>query len=133
MSNKTIKTIKANITDLQARIWRNTQFLEHAQKQLALIYRATSATNRRSRAQIGQLRAAIDRDSRQLEAANQALVAAIDNQASPQIQELLTRRYINDQPFADIADAMGYDLRWVYRLHARGLGAEKKAGLKLTR
>lgn len=123
MDINTIKTIKANITVLQARIWRNTQYLEHAQKQLTLIYRATSATNRRSRAQIGQLRAAIDRDSRQLEAANQALVAAIDNQASPQIQELLTRRYINDQPFAAIADAMGYDLRWVYRLHARGLEA----------
>lgn len=123
-----IKKIKANITVLQARIWRNTQYLEYAQKQLTLIYRATPATNRRSRAQIGQLRATIDRDSRQLEAANRALETAIDNQTSPQIQELLTRRYINDQPFAAIAEAMGYDLRWVYRLHARGLGAEKKPG-----
>ncbi|MDO9490964.1 hypothetical protein [Acetobacterium sp.] len=29
---------------------------------------------------------------------------------------------IADEPFAEIARAMGYDLRWVYRLHARGLG-----------
>lgn len=121
-----IKTIKANITDLQARIWRHTQYLEHFQKQLALIYRATPATGRRSRAQITELQAAIDRDSRQLEAANRALVAAIDSQPSPQIQEILTRRYLGDEPFAAIADAMGYDLRWVYRLHARGLGDEGK-------
>ena len=32
----------------------------------------------------------------------------------------------NDEPFAAIATAMDYDLRWVYRLHARGLAAEKK-------
>jgi hypothetical protein len=29
----------------------------------------------------------------------------------------------NDEPFAAIATAMDYDLRWVYRLHARGLAA----------
>ncbi|PKM62051.1 MAG: hypothetical protein CVU99_00935 [Firmicutes bacterium HGW-Firmicutes-4] len=128
MSNKSIKTIKASITDLQARIWRNTQYLGHTQKQLSSIYRASPATAHRSRQQVRTLQAAIARDSRHLEAASRALVAAIDSQENPQIQEILTRRYVKDQPFAAIAAAMGYDLRWVYRLHARGVGDEKKPG-----
>jgi len=119
-----IKTIKAAITEVQARIWRNRQYRAHTQKQLALIYRATPATSHRSRTQLAALRAAIARDSRQLETLNQALMAAIDSHESAQIKEILTRRYINDQPFTEIAAAMGYDLRWVYRLHARGLAAE---------
>jgi hypothetical protein len=116
-----IKTIKANIAEVQGRLWRNRQYLALTQKQLALIYRATPATSHRSRAQLRALQAAMNRDSRTLAALNQALQAAIDGQASPQIKELLTRRYINDEPFTAIAAAMGYDLRWVYRLHARGL------------
>lgn len=123
-----IKTLKAQITQLQAQIWRNREYLRHTQKQLALIYRATPATGHRSRAQLRALQAAIARDSRALETLNQSLRAAIDRQASPQIQEILTRRYVKDQPFAAIAAAMGYDLRWVYRLHARGVGDEKKPG-----
>ncbi len=123
-----IKAIKENISQLQARIWRNTQYLELHQKQLALIYRATPGIGRRSRAQIGQLRTAIARDSRELAALSLALQAAIDAQPSPAIQEILTRRYINDQPFTAIAAAMGYDLRWIYRLHARGLAASNKPG-----
>ena len=75
-----IKTLKAQITQLQAQIWRNREYLRHTQKQLALIYRATPATGHRSRQQLRALRAAI-------------------------------------------AAAMDYDLRWVYRLHARGLAA----------
>ena len=118
-----IKTLKAQITQLQAQIWRNREYLRHTQKQLALIYRATPATGHRSRQQLRALRAAIARDSRALEVLNQSLRAAIDNQASPQIQEILTRRYVSDEPFAAIAAAMDYDLRWVYRLHARGLAA----------
>ncbi|OXS26521.1 MAG: hypothetical protein BI182_02085 [Acetobacterium sp. MES1] len=121
-----IKTIKAEITELKARIWRHRQYLAHTQKQLALIYRATPAPAHRSRTRLQTLRAAIDRDSRRLEGLYQALITAIDSQPTPQIKELLTRRYINDQPFAEIADAMGYDLRWVYRLHARGLGLAKR-------
>ena len=117
-----IKTIKAEMAEVQARLWRNRQYLAHTQKQLALIYRATPATGHRSRAQLRALQAALARDSRTLAALNQALQAAIDRQASPQIQEILTRRYLNDQPFTEIAAAMGYDLRWVYRLHARGVG-----------
>lgn len=122
-----IKTIKAEITELKARIWRHRQYLAHTQKQLAAIYRATPARAHRSRTQLRTLRAAIDRDSRRLEGLNQALITAIDSQQCPQIKELLTRRYINDQPFAEIADAMGYDLRWVYRLHARGLAAPSQS------
>ena len=121
-----IKTLKAQITQLQAQIWRNRQYLRHTQKQLALIYRATPATGHRCRQQIRALQAAIARDSRALETLNQSLRAAIDRQASPQIQEILTRRYIGDEPFTAIATAMDYDLRWVYRLHARGLAAVVK-------
>lgn len=94
----------------------------------SLIYRATAATGFRSRAQIRTLQAAINRDSRALETLNQTLIAAIDRQPSPQIQEILTRRYLSDEPFTEIATAMDYDLRWVYRLHARGVGDEKKPG-----
>ena len=119
----TITTIKAAITQLQSQIWRNNRYLAHSQKQLALIYRATPATGHRTRAQIKSLQAAIVRDSRQLEALNQSLITAIDSQDNPQIQEILTRRYLSDEPFAKIAEAMGCDLRWVYRLHARGLAA----------
>lgn len=118
----TIKTLKETITQTQAAIWRNTRYLAHYQKQLALIDRATPATGHRTRAQLRSLRETIARDSRRLEALNQSLVAAIDSQINPQIQEILTRRYLSDEPFAEIARAMGYDLRWVYRLHARGLG-----------
>ncbi|MBC3899420.1 hypothetical protein GH811_07305 [Acetobacterium malicum] len=118
-----IKTIKANITRLQAQLWRNRQYLRHTQKQLALIARASPASGHRSRQQLRALKAAIARDSASLETLNQALIAAIDSQANPQIQEILTRRYLGDEPFAAIAAAMGYDLRWVYRLHARGLAA----------
>lgn len=121
-----IKTIKANITQLQAQIWRNRQYLRHTQKQLALIYRATAATGFRSRAQIRTLQAAINRDSRALETLTQALLSVIDRQPSAQIQEILTRRYLSDEPFTAFATAMDYDLRWVYRLHARGLVAEKR-------
>ena len=123
-----IKTIKAEIAEVQGRLWRNRQYLAHTQKQLALIYRATPTTGHRSRTQLRALQAALARDSRTLAALNQALQAAIDRQASPQIKELLTRRYINDQPFTEIAAAMGYDLRWVYRLHARGLADENQPG-----
>lgn len=120
-----IKTTKAAITRLQAQLWRNTQYLRHTQKQLALIDRAGPASGHRSRQQLRALQAAIARDSANLETLNQALIAAIDSQANPQIQEILTRRYLGDEPFAAIAAAMGYDLRWVYRLHARGLGTPK--------
>lgn len=118
-----IKTIKARITELQARIWRHRQYLAHTHKQLALSQRISPATGHRCRQQLRALQIAIARDSDDLETLNRALIAAIDSQENPQIQEILTRRYLNDQPFAAIAAAMGYDLRWVYRLHARGLGA----------
>ena len=51
------------------------------------------------------------------------LVGAIDRLADARIQAIMVRRYLNNQSFAQIAAEMAYDLRWVYRLHQRGLAA----------
>ena len=99
-----------------------------AQRQLALSQAVSPVASHRQHQQRRALQTAIARDSRELAALSLALQAAIDAQPSPAIQEILTRRYINDQPFTAIAAAMGYDLRWIYRLHARGLAASNKPG-----
>ena len=36
---------------------------------------------------------------------------------------LLIARYINCKTWEQIADEMGYDLRWIYRLHGKALKA----------
>lgn len=123
-----IKTIKEQITRLQARLWRQRQYLAATQRQLALSQAVSPVASHRQHQQRRALQTAIARDSRELAALSLALQAAIDAQPSPPIQEILTRRYINDQPFTAIAAAMGYDLRWIYRLHARGLAASNKPG-----
>ena len=39
---------------------------------------------------------------------------------------LLTDYYINCKTWEQVADDMGYDLRWVYRLHGRALQSSSK-------
>jgi len=47
-----------------------------------------------------------------------ALIATIDNSA---YRILLELRYLNGGTWEDVSTHMGYDLRWVYRLHNRAL------------
>lgn len=49
------------------------------------------------------------------------MIQSIEDIDNPRLQEILTRRYLNHQPFSAIAEDMSYDLRWVYRHHHQGL------------
>lgn len=40
--------------------------------------------------------------------------------------DILTDYYINCKTWEQVADIMGYDLRWVYRLHGRALQVFEK-------
>lgn len=52
-----------------------------------------------------------------------AVAAAVGGIAHPQRQEVLRRRYLLGQTFAEIADAMGLVERRVFQLHAQALDA----------
>jgi DNA-directed RNA polymerase specialized sigma subunit len=121
----TIKALKKQLTDLNASLYKNRQYLSLYEKQLACLYDATEATGQRTRKRMAQLEDVIRREIWRLEETTEALKRAIDAEADGRIQEVLTRRYISDETFEEIAEAMDYDLRWVYRLHARGVGGEK--------
>lgn len=55
-----------------------------------------------------------------------ALILSIDNHAYRIVLEL---RYLSDNTWEEVANVMGYDLRWVYRLHGKAL---QEAAAKLT-
>ena len=44
----------------------------------------------------------------------------------PRQQALIIYHYINDLTWEECAEAMGYDLRWIYRLHGRALDEVEK-------
>ena len=48
---------------------------------------------------------------------------AVSQVEEPILRVLLTERYINDKTWEQVADSMGYDLRWVHRLHKRAVAA----------
>lgn len=118
----TITALKKQLESLKARIYKHRQYLKLYQKQLDCLYDATAPTARRTRGRMAELEALIITDGQKLEETTEALKTAIDAVADDRIQEILTRRYICDETFEAIADAMNYDLRWVYRLHRRGVG-----------
>lgn len=47
-----------------------------------------------------------------------AFISEIDNHAYRIVLEL---RYLNGNTWEEVSDAMGYDLRWIYRLHGKAL------------
>ena len=49
------------------------------------------------------------------------LVGLIEGVADPSHRLLLEMRYLGGNTWEDIAGKMGYDLRWVYRLHGKAL------------
>ena len=55
-----------------------------------------------------------------------ALISAIDNHAYRIVLEL---RYLSGNTWEEVAGIMGYDLRWIYRLHGKAL---QEAAAKLT-
>ncbi|MBC3797354.1 hypothetical protein [Acetobacterium tundrae] len=63
----------------------------------------------------------LEEDAAVLANQTQALMAVIDCLNDPRVQEIMGRWYLKNQPFADVAAAMAYDLRWMYQLHQRGL------------
>lgn len=56
-----------------------------------------------------------------------AFIAEIDNHAYRIVLEL---RYLNGNTWEEVADVMGYDLRWIYRLHGKAL---KEAEFRLSK
>jgi len=116
-----LKDQEQQIHQTRQRIWLHNQYLTTLNEQQACIFAATPATHRRCQQRIAETRALLSQEADQLARQTAALIARIDAISDPRIQEILTRRYLNKQPFKQIADAMGYDLRWVYRLHQQGL------------
>jgi len=49
---------------------------------------------------------------------NVAFISGIDNHAYKMVLEL---RYLSGNTWEKVADVMGYDLRWIYRLHDKAL------------
>ena len=49
------------------------------------------------------------------------VMRVVDAVADPAVQEVLRRRYILGESYADIADAMGVVLRRVYQIHRAGV------------
>ena len=57
-----------------------------------------------------------------------ALISAIDNHAYRIVLEL---RYLSGNTWEEVAGIMGYDLRWIYRLHGKAL--QEAAAKLITR
>jgi len=51
-------------------------------------------------------------------------VSSIDNQSYRMLLEL---RYLNEKTWEEVSEIMGYNLRWVYRLHGMALKEADKA------
>ena len=63
------------------------------------------------------------------------MTGLIEKIADPSYRVLLELRYLSINTWEDIAVKMGYDLRWVYRLHGRALKEAElvlKEGLSLN-
>ena len=116
-----IKDRQAQIKATEHRIWLHSQYLTTLGEQKAALYAATPATRRRTEARIDATKAGLETEAARLLDQTNAMFRTIDAIDDPRLQEILTRRYLKNQPFAAIAEEMNYDLRWVYRLHHQGL------------
>lgn len=85
----------------------------------------TSCTNaaENNMAEYAQYCALLDRRVRELYAAKNEIIDKIGGVADPKLRVLLTERYINFKTWEKIAEDMGCDVRWVYKLHIKALEA----------
>ncbi len=56
--------------------------------------------------------------------------AAVEQVEEPLLRALLTERYVNGKGWEQVAEAMNYDIRWLYRLHKKALGQVEKVIVK---
>lgn len=67
------------------------------------------------------LQTEINRDIYRLVSLKREIVTAIKAIENPEYQTLLEKRYLCFLTWEQIAVDMGYDLRWIYRIHKRAL------------
>lgn len=123
-----IKEIHQQREDIRHRIWLHTQYLGIYEEQADHVYPATPELKDRSRERIRLTKNHLEHDTNLLASKTQALIQSIDRLDDPRIQTIMARRYLKNQCFATIAAEMDFDLRWVYRLHQRGLAEGEKEG-----
>ena len=116
-----IKERQTQIKATKHRIWLHSQYLTTLTEQQTALYAATPETRDRTAARITATKACLETEAQQLMDQTNAMIQSIEDIENPRLQEILTRRYLKNQPFAAIAEDMNYDLRWVYRLHHQGL------------
>lgn len=63
----------------------------------------------------------VDEEIDALQDIKKTVVDVIYNIDDAKLREVLERRYINDQKWEQIAFEMGYDIRWIYRMHGQAL------------
>lgn len=81
----------------------------------------TPETITRTQSRIDGLKMQIAADNQMVEKLQTQMIQTIEALNDWRIQEILTRRYVNNESFEAIAEAMHYDIRWIYRLHQQGL------------
>ena len=63
----------------------------------------------------------VDEEIDALQDIKKSVIDVIYNIDDAKLREVLERRYINDQKWEHIAFEMGYDIRWIYRMHGQAL------------
>ena len=72
-------------------------------------------------AKIVDMERQVDDEIDALQDIKDSVMDAIREVNDMRLQNLLERRYINDQKWEQIAFEMGYDIRWIYRMHGQAL------------
>lgn len=72
-------------------------------------------------AKIVDMERQVDDEIDALQDIKDSVMNAIREVNDMRLQNLLERRYINDQKWEQIAFEMGYDIRWIYRMHGQAL------------
>ena len=75
---------------------------------------------------IVDLQAEINRDIDRLVDLKREMVTLIKAVSNPEYQTLLELRYLCFKTWEQIAAEMGYELRWLHRLHGKALGEAEK-------
>ena len=70
---------------------------------------------------VRRMRGKMCAELRELEKLREEIAGAIATVPSQQLRELLERRYINMQNWAQIADSMGYGVDNIYKMHGNAL------------
>lgn len=81
-------------------------------------------------AKICDLEREVDEEIDSLEKVKEDVVRLIERVDDAKLREVLERRYINDQKWEEIAFKMGYDIRWIYRMHGMALSRIQKYAME---